>query len=225
MAREVRLSIRVWDAPTRLFHWAIVILVVLAYASWRLGWIEAHYVVGDAVLALLIFRTAWGFAGSETSRFRQFAASPLAGLRDLARAGGGGPDNSVGYSAAGGWMVLLLLLLLAAQTVTGLFARDAGGNRGPLAAAVGPGTSERLSAWHGWLWDLLLAAIALHLLAILTETAFRRRTLIRPMITGRKRLPGRTRAPRMASSLLALAILVLAAVLTWVVVWVLPRFA
>ena len=224
MAREVRLSMRVWDAPTRLFHWAIVILIALAYASWRLGWMRTHFLAGDAVLALLIFRAAWGFVGSETSRFRQFLVSPLAGLRDPARRRGGGPDNQVGHDAAGGWMVLVMLLLLAAQTVTGLFARDALSNQGPLANAVGQDARARLTAWHGWLWDLLLAAIALHLLAILAYSAFHRRTLIRPMITGRKRLPGRTRPPRMASSLLALAILVLAAALTWAVVWLLPRF-
>ncbi len=224
MAREVRLSMRVWDAPTRLFHWAIVILVGLAYASWRLGWTETHFLAGDAVLALLIFRAAWGFAGSETSRFRQFLVRPPAGRHHPASWRGGGPDNQVGYSAARGWMALALLLVLAAQTVTGLFARSAMTHPGPLAAAVGQDTSDRLTAWHGWLWDLLLAAIALHLLVILAYAAFRRHDLLRPLITGRKRLPGKTRPPRMASSMLALAILVLAAVLTWAVVWLLPHF-
>ena len=196
---------RVWDAPTRLFHWAIVILVALAYVSWRLGWMETHFLAGDAMLALLIFRAVWGFVGSETSRFRQFLTGPVAALRDLARWGSGsGPDNQVGYSAASGWSVLVLLLLLAAQTATGLFARSAAIIQAPLAGAVGQDTSNRLTNWHGWLWDVLLAAIALHLLAVLALAAFRRRDLVRPMLlTGRKRLPGRMRPPRMASSLRA----------------------
>ncbi len=216
---------RVWDAPTRLFHWAIVVLIALAYGSWRLGWMETHFLAGYAVLALLIFRMMWGLVGSETSRFRQFVSGPLAGLRDLARwRCESGPDNQVGYSAANGWLVLVLLLLLAAQTATGLFVRDTMMHQGPFAAAVSRDTSDRLTAWHGWLWDALLAAIAVHLLTIVALAAFRRRDLVRPMITGRKRLPGRTRPPRMASSLLALAILMLAVVLAWVVVWLLPRF-
>jgi cytochrome b len=226
MAREVRLSMRVWDAPTRLFHWAIVILVALAYASWRLGWKETHFLAGYALLALLLFRLAWGFVGSETSRFRQFLVSPLSGLRYLAHwRAGRGPDNQVGHNAAGGWVVLVMLLLLAAQTGTGLFAHGAAMNQGPLANAVGPGARDQLTAWHARLWNVLLAAIALHLLAILAFALFRRQDLIRPMLTGRKRLPGRTRPPRMASPLLALLVLAVAAVITWAIVALLPRFA
>lgn len=224
MAREIRLSMRVWDAPTRLFHWAIVILIALAYASWWLGWTETHFVAGDAVLALLIFRTVWGFVGSETARFGRFLLRPPAGQHPPASWRGGGPDNQVGYSAARGWMVLVLMVVLAAETVTGLFARGAAMQQGPLAAAAGQDASDRLTAWHGWLADVLLAVIALHLLAILGYAALWRHDLLRPLITGRKRLPGRTRPPRMASSLLALAVLVLAVALTWVVVWLLPRF-
>lgn len=222
MAREVRLSMRVWDAPTRLFHWAVVILVALAYASWRLDWMQTHVIAGDVLLALLIFRLGWGLAGSDTSRFRHLFASPAAVLHDLIHGAGSGPDNRVGYGPASGWMVLELLLLLSAQTVTGLFASGADGS-GPLAGTVAPAMRASLADWHTWLWDALIVSILLHLLAVVIDTGFRGRTQIGPMVTGRKRLPGRTRPPRMASGLLALAILVLAGVVTWVVVWLVPR--
>ena len=68
--------VRVWDAPTRLFHWLVVVLVAAAYATWRLNWMNWHGRVGEALLALLLFRLLWGFFGSETARFSRFVASP-----------------------------------------------------------------------------------------------------------------------------------------------------
>jgi hypothetical protein len=58
--------------------------------------------------------------------------------------------------------------------------------------------------------------VGLHVLAIAAYALIKRHNLLRPMITGRKRLPGNTRQPRMVSSLLAVALVVLAACLVWV---------
>ena len=79
------LPMRVWDLPTRLFHWLIVLLVAGSYVSRKLHAMPMHYLLGYAMLALLLFRLGWGFAGSETARFNRFLVSPLAGLRHLAR--------------------------------------------------------------------------------------------------------------------------------------------
>jgi len=106
-------KVLVWDAPTRLFHWLTVVLVLAAYVTWRLNWMDWHAKAGDAVLTLLLFRLLWGFFGSETTRFFRFVASPRAAARHLACVLRREPDRQAGHNAAGGWMVLLLLVLSA----------------------------------------------------------------------------------------------------------------
>ncbi len=212
----LRLSMRVWDAPTRLFHWAIVVLVAVSYTSVQLDWLDIHFLSGYTLLTLLLFRLAWGFVGSETSRFHQFLRSPLAGFRHLAQFTRREPDNEVGHNAAGGWMILVLLGLLAVQVTTGLFSNDDATADGPLRHLVSKATSDRISSVHAFNFNLILAAIGLHVLAILAYALIKKHNLLWPMITGRKRLPGATRQPRMASPLLALLILALAGCIVWV---------
>src|ERR1700727_3403871 len=73
----------VWDIFIRAFHWLVVALVAAAYATWRLNWMVWHGWVGDAVLALLLFRLSWGVFGGETARFSRFLASPQTPLENL----------------------------------------------------------------------------------------------------------------------------------------------
>lgn len=205
----MRLPMRVWDGPIRLFHWALVLLVIAAYASAVAGDLRLHRAAGDAVVALLLFRFAWGIIGSETARFSRMVSSPLAGLRQLARINTREPDNQVGHNPACAWVVLALLLLLAAQAATGLAA-------GPWAARIGAGTAGALASLHqGPLQQALLAVILLHLLGIAAYAVLKRQNLLRPMLTGKKMLPAATRAPRMAPVALAWLALLLAAVAAW----------
>src|SRR5689334_4691000 len=120
------MRVRVWDAPVRLFHWALAILVVFSYVTGKLGhsWMSWHLKSGYAILALLLFRLAWGFAGSATARFPRFVRSPAIALeygRGLLR---GTPARVTGHNPLGGWMVLALLAILLLQAATGLFADD-----------------------------------------------------------------------------------------------------
>ncbi len=211
------LPMRVWDLPTRLFHWLLVLLIPASYVSMKLNKMDLHMALGHATLALLLFRWAWGFIGSDTARFGRFLGSPLAGLRHLARIGKREPDAEIGHNAAGGWMVLAMLLLLSVQVGAGLCANDGGGSEGPLAKYVGETWSDRLSLVHEITFKLILAAIALHLAAISIYAFVKRQNLVRPMITGKKRLPAITRAPRLASPVLAIAVLVVAAAIATVV--------
>ena len=209
---RVRLPMRVWDLPTRLFHWLVVLLIAISYASVHLTgygpvWMRVHLLSGYTMAALLLFRLAWGFVGSETSRFSKYTRSPIAGLRHLRDFRTRAPDDQVGHNAAGGWAVLALLLLLAVQVATGLFANSDGGLAGPLAHRVSADTSDALSNIHGVTFNVLLGFIALHLLAIAAYWLVKGHQLIWPMVTGKKRLPAATRAPRMASLGLALAVL------------------
>ena len=212
----LRLPMRVWDLPTRLFHWVIVVLIAVSYVTVTLSGtypslMQIHLLSGFTVLTLLLFRLVWGILGSDTSRFNRFVVSPLAGFRHLARFRERTPDDQVGHNEAGGWMVLIMLLLLAAQVGTGLFSNDDGATEGPLAKYVSKATSDKLSGLHGTIFNVLLAAMILHVLAVLAYAVIKRHDLVRPMVTGKKRLPATTRAPRMASPLLALIVLAVAA--------------
>jgi len=207
---------RVWDAPTRLLHWAIVMLLVASVASVNQGWTQVHFLSGYAILTLLLFRLAWGFVGSETSRFGQYLRTPLAGLR-AAPNGRREPDIELGHTAAGGWTVLLLLAALAFGAVTGLFCGAGAVSPGPLAHVLGEAGAGQASALHLLGFCAVLGVTAFHLVSVALYAGLKREVLLRPMITGRKRLPGNFRQPRMASPLLALMLVVLAACIVWVV--------
>ena len=210
----LKLPMRVWDAPIRLFHWTVVVLIIVSYTSVQLGWMQVHLVSGDLMLTALLFRLAWGFAGSETARFRAFLVSPTKGLRRLSTLTRREPDTEIGHNAAGGWMVLLMLLLLYLQVATGLGANDDHGTEGPLAKYLGKQLSNRVSEVHSLNFWLIVAAIVIHLLAVAAYARLKGQHLLRPMITGKKRMPGAMRAPRMATPLRAITVFLGAAAIT-----------
>ena len=216
--RIPNLMMRVWDAPTRLFHWVIVILVATSYISVQKEWIQIHYFAGYTMLTLLLFRLVWGFVGSETSRFRKFLRSPVAALGHLATMAKREPDREIGHNAAGGWMVLLMLLALAIQASTGLFAGNEIDGGGPLNHLLSQAGQKLDTKIHHINFNIILGLIGLHILAVLAYAALKRQDLVRPMVTGKKRLPATMRQPNFASPLLAVAILVGAAVIVWAVV-------
>jgi cytochrome b len=197
----------VWDAPTRLFHWGIVLLLAGSWITQYEGWMTQHVLCGYAMTAALLFRLIWGVIGSDTARFGRFLRSPLAALRHLAHLHRRTPDIEIGHNAAGGWMVLLMLLLIGVQAGTGLCANDEVSVQGPLAETVGPTWSDRLSHIHALNFQILEAAIVLHLLAILAYRVLRGHRLVWPMVTGRKALPAALPAPRIASPRAALVAL------------------
>jgi cytochrome b len=212
----LKLPLRVWDAPTRLFHWAIVLLIPTSYVTVHQGWMQLHMLSGYTILTLVLFRVIWGFVGSETSRFGRFLHSPLAVLRQLAQFRDRAPDTQIGHNPAGGWMVLVILAVLGMQLASGLSVTDEDDNiMGQLAKFVGPAWSDRLTSFHILNFKILLGVIVLHVLAVAAYAMVKRHDLVRPMITGKKRLPAATRAPRMTSPLLALVILVVMGVCVW----------
>ena len=203
----------VWDLPTRLFHWAVVVLVFTSWLTQEEGWMGWHFTSGYALLTLLLFRLAWGVLGSETARFGQFLRPPwhaLAHLRELHRRE---PDHQVGHNPAGGWMVVALLALLGFQIGTGLCANDQVETYGPFANALGQSLSDRISSLHALGFTLIEIAVALHVAAIAAYTVLKRHDLVRPMITGTKRLPPGVTPPRLVSPWRAAALLAAAALL------------
>ena len=191
--------VRVWDFSIRLFHWLVVVLVAAAYASWRLNWMVWHEWIGDALLALLLFRLLWGFFGSETARFSRFLTSPRIAFEHLKYALVREPDRQVGHNPAGGWMALFLLALVLAETLSGLYVANDIADVGPLTGIVPAAVANAIDASHAILWDVLLAAIVLHVLAIFGYAAVKGQNLLLPMITGTKILPESVPAPRIES--------------------------
>jgi cytochrome b len=216
--------VRVWDLPTRLFHWILAVLVAGNLVTGSVGglWqMELHMTCGYAVLALVLFRLIWGVVGSRHSRFGAFVRGPAAVLayaRDLV---GGRSAPAVGHNPMGGWSVMAMLAVLLVQAGTGLFARDDILTEGPLARTVSKATSSALTAVHEVSANLLMLLIAVHLAAVFAYLLRKGENLIRPMITGVKRWPaggGLAADAPFASSWAALAAAVAAAALVWVVV-------
>lgn len=203
--------VRVWDLPTRLFHWALTLLIVMQYATGQFGALDMtwHIRGGYAILVLVLFRIAWGFAGSQTSRFAEFVRSPGAVWRYLRLQFAGVTQTSIGHNPLGGWSVIALLLSLVVQVASGLFARDDLDNEGPLAAHVSRQTVKLMRAVHSWNENVLLLLIALHVLAVLLYLLLGKQNLIVPMITGYKRADARSL--RFGSARTALAVFALAA--------------
>jgi cytochrome b len=208
------IRIRIWDRPVRLFHWTLILLVALSYASGKSGAWGLHYVSGYAILTLVLFRILWGFFGSENARFRHFLKSPLSAVRQLGRLTKRDRDTETSHNPAGGWMVVVLLTLLLTQAFSGLFANHDPGfsysQHGPLALKVSEATSESLSAVHLVVQRYMLLVIALHVLAIMLYKLVKGHELVMPMLTGEKLLPEGAKAPRLASGRLAFGFLVLA---------------
>jgi cytochrome b len=187
-AHEVK--VRVWDLPVRIFHWLLVAL--LAFSWWsaendRLDW---HFLSGYAILALVIFRVYWGFAGSWSARFAAFAKGPRAVIGYLGLLPTQAAAKWPGHNPMGGWSVLAMLALLLVQVGLGLFAIDVDGlNAGPLDYLVAFDTGRLLAGWHARVFNVLLTVIGLHIAAIAFYAIFKRENLARAMVTGTKQLP------------------------------------
>lgn len=213
------LPMRIWDAPIRLFHWVLVALVITSWVSVEFSYMRVHMLSGQAILALLIFRLVWGFIGSDTARFSQFLRSPIAAIQHLMHFTRREPDTQIGHNEAGGWMVVGVLLLLLAQVLTGLFLNNEESFiEGPLSHLVGSAWGAWALKQHNLLFNGIVLVVILHVLAIIGYAVVKRHDLVRPMITGKKRLPAATPAPTMGNSWLAAAILAVAVALVWLAV-------
>src|SRR3990167_1559370 len=228
MTDKTERKIRVWDLPVRLFHWALVILMVVSYFTARAGgeWMKFHFWSCYAILTLVLFRIAWGFVGSTTARFADFVKGPSAAFAHLRDLMGRGRQREAGHNPVGGAMVIVLLLAVLAQVTAGLFSADTdtGMVNGPLALVVADKWVDRATAFHRTWINVLLALVALHVLAAVVYLVWKRQNLIGAMVTGRKPLddvvpPGEP-APRLvfAPGRLAVSLLLAAAAVVYFIV-------
>jgi len=183
--RSPSTHIRIWDWPTRLFHWLLVIAVIGALVTVQLGglYMDWHVRFGQFALALVMFRLIWGFCGPRYARFTQFLRGPRAVLNYLRS------DAAVaGHNPLGAWAVLAMLAVIGFQGVTGLFANDEILTAGPLAGLVSNDASLYLTWLHSLNEIFIVGLISLHLLAVIVwYTLVRRQRIIAPMISGKAR--------------------------------------
>ena len=217
---EGKSGMRVWDLPTRLFHWLLVVLIALLYATGEFDMLDMrwHFWLGYATLALIVFRVLWGLFGSQTSRFRDFVRGPPAVARYVKAQMSTNAHISIGHNPLGGWSVLALLLSLLLQSVTGLFASDGIDTDGPFTAQVSGYTVKLMTRLHHWNENVLLLLIALHVAAVLFYLLVKHDNLITPMFTGLKPVAA-SDTPRFASPWLALLLLLLSMAAVAAMIW------
>ena len=176
--------IRVWDLPTRLFHWALAGLVTASWLSGQFGgqpWLAWHFMFGYAILTLLVFRMLWGFAGDRYARFSSFIPSWRAAVAHVRS-----PRPTAGHNPLGSFSVYALLLVAGVQVMTGLYASDGDFTEGPWAIFASEATVKLLSGIHRINRWILLALVAVHLIAIAWNTVTRHDGLVRGMLNGDK---------------------------------------
>lgn len=184
-------TVRLWDPLLRGFHWLLAVFVT---AAWLLGQfgpdvMTLHFWCGYVVIGLLAFRLVWGFVGPEPARFSSFLRGPGAIARYLRGFFLREPSYWPGHNPLGGLSVIALLAALAAQVSSGLIADpDDYVNVGPLANYVDAATRSAAVGWHETGATVILILVGLHLAAILFYRLWKHEDLIRPMITGRKRI-------------------------------------
>ena len=208
--------VRVWDLPTRLFHWLLAACVIALVATAKAGAMVWHERLGYAVLTLLLFRLGWGVVGGHWSRFASFLYAPgsvVAYLRGRAH-----PDHVIGHTPLGAASVFAMLLVLAVQVGTGLVSDDEIAFTGPLNRFISTDAGLAATSYHRSVGQwLVIGLVLLHLAAIAWYGWRKRENLVRPMLAGDKEVAAQARSSRDDTVTRVAAALLLAAcgAVTW----------
>jgi cytochrome b len=212
-------SVRVWDLPTRVFHWSLAACAIGLLVTGKVGGDDImvwHARLGYAVGALLLFRLVWGFVGGRWSRFASFVPSPARAWRFLREP----RADAIGHNPLGAWSVYAMLLFFAAQVATGLFSATKEDFAGPLAARASNATVHLLTGYHKNIGQLvLIVLVSLHLLAI-AWYAWRGRNLVPAMVSGDAQAAADTPASRddAVQRVLALVLISLCSLAMWLII-------
>jgi cytochrome b len=197
VSSQATTPVRVWDLPTRLFHWVLALTVVGSIVTGSIGGAAMtwHFRLGMLALGLLVFRLAWGLVGGHWSRFASFVYAPSTLWRYLRGTPSAGEHLEVGHSPLGAASVFAMLAILVVQVGTGLVADDEIANVGPLNKYVATDTGLAATAWHKNYGEaIIITLVVLHVVAILFYRLRHRKDLISPMIGGDKALPAASAA-------------------------------
>ncbi len=179
----------IWDLPLRLFHWSLVIIIIVTTITGYLleyWWLYIHIYAGYILICLLSFRLIWGVIGSYYSRFDSFPLSRLMLIKHLKNIYNGKSKQYTGHNPVGAWVIIILLSILILLLITGLLVWGGVENNGPLANIIGYQTGLLNKDIHEALSAILMGMIAIHIMGILIETIYFKHPLIKSMITGKK---------------------------------------
>lgn len=181
--------VRVWDLPTRVFHWSLVLCFVGLVVTGEVGGAAMpwHFRMGYTVLSLLLFRLVWGFVGGRWSRFSAFVVGPASILRYVQ--GRGTPQQSVGHNPLGSLSVLALLVFALLQVVAGLLSDDEIATAGPLAKLAASSWVTYATYYHTKIGKIILIVLVqLHIAAMIFYRIKHNENLVIPMLQGDKEL-------------------------------------
>jgi cytochrome b len=181
-------KIRVWDLPTRLFHWILVMLIGASIITQKIGGnaMEWHFIAGYAALTLVLFRVLWGLFGTRYARFADFMHAPSAIIAHLK---GRVRWKYPGHNPIGSLSVFALLGVVLMQAVSGLFANDDIASEGPLVKFISKDLSDKFTWFHKQVsGNLIYFLVALHIAAIAFYYFRKKENLVKPMFTGDKEL-------------------------------------
>ena len=187
-------SVRIWDLPTRLFHWLLALLVVGLVVSGNIGGnaMPVHALLGQGVLTLVMFRLVWGVVGGHWSRFSTFFPTPQRLKAYWQALQQPQPRHTVGHNPLGALSIVAMLLVLLLQVGSGMLSDDEIAFTGPWAVLAPSEWVSWATSYHKtWGKRLLLGLVVLHLLAILFHRLRHRHNLIPAMLHGNQEaLPG-----------------------------------
>lgn len=214
----------IWDLPTRLFHWLLVIAIGYAwFAVDILEDMEQHFYAGYTALTLILFRIIWGLIGSYHSRFKNFPLS-IKNIKTYSKSlftnkTDTQPQNYLGHNPLGALSSIAIIGIILLQTLSGLFANDEYYVYGPLAESISSNLSAFITEVHEFNFNIIATLIGLHIIAIAYYQWVKKQKLIAAMVHGKKTIAAKeitqdadvTKAKKPASNILALFILLLIA--------------
>ena len=181
------MKIKVWDIPTRVFHWTLVIITVACFAvSFFEELIIYHAYLGEAVFGLMIFRIGWGFIGGKYSRFISFIKGPKVVFNRLFEILTFTPHPTVGHNPVAAWMFIAMLAVFGFLGVSGLFMLGGQELIGPLANQITHETAFNLATLHYWVAWILALMVGIHISAAIIDSIINRQNIIKSMFTGIK---------------------------------------
>ncbi|MRR08990.1 cytochrome B [bacterium] len=169
-------TLKVWDIPTRLFHWSLALSFLGAFVTSESERLQnIHITCGYTVLGLIAFRLLWGFVGNTYARFGNFVRGPAAVLRYLRSLLDSHPEHHIGHNPAGAVAIVLLLVLGIATGLSGWANYS----------EIGGHAMEEV---HEFCANAMMAVVILHLAGVAVSSLLHRENLVRAMITGRKQV-------------------------------------
>jgi len=196
-------SIRVWDIPTRLFHWLFALSFTVAFITAEAeSWAATHVFAGLLMLGLIAYRLLWGIVGSRYARFSSFLFSPTTAIKYLFDTANGNARRHLGHNPTGSWMIYVMLLLAAGIGIFGLATLSSG---------------EQFEDVHEVLANMAVGVVVAHIIGVAVASMLHGENLSQAMVTGRKQgeaVQG-IRSGRPVSALVMLMLVVSFSVVYW----------